>query len=147
MIKNCSHLVIATDDVKKLSDFFCDVFEVKSCYENDLFSEFILESEFRIAFFKPIEANKQFFDTLSSRKSISLGVTVEDVDKTFEKVKILSKKHDLEIGSEPKDHPWGFRSFVLIDPDKNRWEVTQSPTKTGMLKEIDLAKTLKAPIC
>lgn len=142
MIKSCSHLVIATDDVKEMSDFFSQVFEIKSCYENELFSEFILESEFRIAFFKPIEANKQLFDTSSSRRSISLGITVENVDKTFEKVKNLNMPN-VEIGSKPKDHIWGFRSFVLIDPDKNRWEITQSPTKAGMLKEVDLVKKLQ----
>lgn len=146
MIKSCSHLVIATDDVKKMSDFFAQIFEVTSCYENELFSEFILESEFRIAFFKPVEANKKFFDTSSSRRSISLGVTVENVDKTFERVKLL-KELDIEIGSEPKDHIWGFRSFVLLDPDKNRWEITQSPTKSGMLKEVDLVKKLSKSIC
>ena len=125
-----------------MTDFFSEVFEVSACYANDLFSEFILESEFRIAFFKPLGINKQFFDTTSTRSSISLGVTVKDVNKTFAWVKSLSKKHDLEIGSEPKDHPWGFRSFVLIDSDKNRWEITQSPTKSGMLKEVDLVKVL-----
>ena len=143
MIKGCSHLVIATNDVKKMTDFFGEIFEVSACYENKLFSEFILESQFRIAFFKPLETNKRFFDTASTRSTISLGITVKDVDKTFEQVKNLSKKHNLEIGSEPKDHPWGFRSFLLIDPDKNRWEITQSPTKSGMLKEVELAKKLR----
>lgn len=142
MIKNCSHLVIATENVKNMTSFFSEIFEVKSCYENDLFSEFILESEFRVAFFKPVEANKDFFDTKSTRNSISLGVTVSDVDKTFERAKTLQEKHKFEIASKPKDHPWGFRSFLLIDPDGNRWEVTQSPTETGLLKEVELAKNL-----
>ncbi len=143
MIKGFSHIVIATENVKKMTSFFNEVFEIQACYENDLFSEFILESQFRVAFFKPLEVNKQFFDTASTRSSISLGITVKDVDKTFERVKNLSKKHNLEIGSEPKDHPWGFRSFLLIDPDKNRWEITQSPTQSGMLKEVELVKKLQ----
>jgi uncharacterized glyoxalase superfamily protein PhnB len=29
--------------------------------------------------------------------------------------------------------PWGERSFLLTDPDGNRWEITQSPSADGML--------------
>jgi uncharacterized glyoxalase superfamily protein PhnB len=41
----------------------------------------------------------------------------------------------ITISGPPKDHPWGERSFLLTDPDGNRWEITQSPSDNGMLTE------------
>ncbi len=55
----------------------------------------------------------------------------------------LKRKPNISLASKPKDHPWGFRSFLLVDPDLNRWEITQSPSEKGMLKPVPLAGNLK----
>jgi uncharacterized glyoxalase superfamily protein PhnB len=58
---------------------------------------------------------------------------VKDVDDLYQKVLSQDQDYHLQTSGPPKDHPWGERSFLLIDPDGNRWEVTQSPTDKGML--------------
>jgi uncharacterized glyoxalase superfamily protein PhnB len=136
MIKACSHLVIATLDVKRLTDFFSTVFEVSPHFANDMFAEFVLPSRFRIAFFKPVGASVNFFNASVERGACSFGVTVENVDKVFARVEQL-KGLDTKLSGPPKEHPWGEKSFLLVDPDGNRWEVTASPSPDGMLVPKD----------
>ncbi len=143
MIKAVSHLVLASKNVPVMTKFFSKVFDAESCYENEEFSEFILASGFRVAFFKPLAKNLKYFNAITSRKAISIGVTVDNVDEFYEKLKKKTKSLNISLASKPKDHPWGFRSFLLIDPDLNRWEITQSPSKRGMLKEVPLVRKLK----
>jgi len=45
----------------------------------------------------------------------------------------LSNTFECSTAGEPKEHPWGEKSFLLIDPDGNRWEITESPTPDGIL--------------
>ncbi len=143
MIKAVSHLVLATKNVPRMTKFFSRVFDAEACYENEEFSEFILPSGFRVAFFKPLTKNLEHFNATASRKAISIGVTVENVDALYEKLKKKTKAWNISLASKPKDHPWGFRSFLLVDPDSNRWEITQSPSSRGMLKEVPLVRKLK----
>ena len=136
MILAVSHCVIATDDVSRLTRFFEKVFEIVPHFENDQFSEFVLPSKFRVAFFKPVGPASRFFSTKkgdSDRASLSLGITVKEIDKLFEHVEQTMPLFGHSVSGPPKDHPWGEKSFLLIDPDGNRWEVTQSPTESGML--------------
>ena len=44
------------------------------------------------------------------------------------------RRFGLALPGTREDHPWGERSFLLTDPDGNRWEITQAPTDEGMLK-------------
>ena len=70
------------------------------------------------------------FSTSTERNTASIGVTVQDVDAVFATV---TKLESCTVSGPPKDHPWGERSFLLTDPDGNRWEVTQTPSADGML--------------
>lgn len=133
LLRAVSHLVIATAHVPAITRFFSAAFEIAPVFENDQFSEFVLPSRFRIAFFLPVGAAAQRFDAAASRAAHSIGVTVDDVDAAFARISAMDEGLGHVVSGPPKDHPWGERSFLLIDPDGNRWEVTQSPSKDGVL--------------
>ncbi len=134
MIRAISHVVIATDGVAKITRWFESIFSIKPHFENQMFSEFVTPSRFRIAFFKPVGESAKNFDASSSRKSSTFGVTVTDVDALYQQI---YRRNDVVLSGPPKDHPWGEKSFLLEDPDGNRWEVTQSPSENGMLVQKD----------
>jgi uncharacterized glyoxalase superfamily protein PhnB len=134
MLLACSHLVIASDDVPRIARFFSEAFSVRSQFANEMFAEFVLPSAFRIAFFKPVGPTAKTFSASSERNACSIGITVDDVDAVHATVTTLE---GCTVSGPPKDHPWGERSFLLTDPDGNRWEVTQAPGPDGMLKNRD----------
>jgi uncharacterized glyoxalase superfamily protein PhnB len=131
MLLACSHLVIASSDVPGIVRFFSQAFSISPHFENEMFAEFVLPSSFRIAFFKPVGPTARTFSTSIDRSTASLGITVKDVDAVFATV---TKLDSCTVSGPPKDHPWGERSFLLTDPDGNRWEVTQTPSADGMLR-------------
>ena len=133
MILACSHLVVATNDVPKITAFFGRAFDVKPYFENEMFAEFVLPSRFRIAFFKPVGASAKSFDASANRGGSSFGVTVQDADAVHAKLEALSSEYAIQISGKPKEHPWGEKSFLLTDMDGNRWEITQTPSGDGML--------------
>lgn len=134
-LRACSHLVIATPDVPRITAFFGRVFGVAPHFENDMFSEFVLPSAFRVAFFTPVGPTASTFDETAARTSVAIGVTVDDVEAVHAIVGAMAPG-ECAVSGPPKDHPWGERSFLLTDPDGNRWEVTQSPTPSGMLRNL-----------
>jgi predicted enzyme related to lactoylglutathione lyase len=131
MLLACSHLVLASDDVPGITRWFSEAFSLPPHFANDMFAEFVLPSAFRIAFFKPVGPTVKTFSTSSERQTSSIGITVEDVDAAYATVTTLAS---CTVSGPPKDHPWGERSFLLTDPDGNRWEVTQAPGPDGLLK-------------
>jgi uncharacterized glyoxalase superfamily protein PhnB len=133
MLRACSHVVIATTDVPRITRFFSAAFDVAPAFENDMFSEFVLPSKFRIAFFKPVGASAKTFSADADRCATALGLTVADVDVAYRTISALTG-FDFELSGPPKEHPWGEKSFLLTDPDGNRWEVAQAPSADGMLE-------------
>ena len=133
MLKACSHTVIATNNVNSIAGFFQSVFDLTPHFANDMFCEFVLSSSFRIAFFKPVGESKKRFDASGTRKAHSLGLTVQNVKEFYEKKNELIRELGGELSGPPKEHSWGEASFLLVDPDGNRWEITQSPSKSGFL--------------
>jgi uncharacterized glyoxalase superfamily protein PhnB len=134
VILACSHLVVATEDVPRLTRFFESVFESKPYFENEMFSEFVLPNGFRVAFFKPVGASARFFSAKGERGNCAFGVTVKDVDATYARVAPILVENAASSSGPPKEHSWGQKSFLLLDPDGNRWEIAQTPTPEGMLK-------------
>lgn len=132
MLLACSHLVLASADVPRITAFVSQAFALSPQFANDMFAEFVLSSAFRVAFFQPTGPTATTFSTSSERNTGSIGVTVTDVDAVYAVVVTLNT---CSVSGPPKDHPWGERSFLLTDPDGNRWEVTQSPTENGMLRD------------
>jgi catechol 2,3-dioxygenase-like lactoylglutathione lyase family enzyme len=130
MLFTCSHLVLASADVPRITRFFRDAFAIEPRFANDLFADFVLSSGFRVAFFKPVGPSAATFSASAERTGSAIGVTVSDVDAAHAAVTRLESGR---VSGPPKDHPWGERSFLLTDPDGNRWEVTQSPGDSGML--------------
>lgn len=134
MICACSHLVLATKNVSRMADFFSSVFEIKAHFQNETFVEFILPSKFRVAFFEPTGSTQRYFSIGNARDAVSIGVTVENVDNLYSRIIDLQKSiQNMQVSGSPKNHAWGERSFLLIDPDDNRWEITQSPSIDGLL--------------
>ncbi|MBT6325835.1 MAG: VOC family protein [Bdellovibrionales bacterium] len=133
MIKALSHLVISSNNVTMISGFFKDAFNIEPHYINEDFSDFILPDKSRVAFFKPVGKAANFFKVLNDPSHTSYGITVDNVDSFYERVLTLKEKYQFEVSGKPKDHPWGEKSFLLIDPDRNRWEITQSPNEEGYL--------------
>lgn len=133
MIQAISHLVIATQNVARQARFFQTIFSVFPNFQNDQFCEFILPDRFRVAFFKPVGKSAKVFRSKSKRDAVAYGVTVRQVDDCYGLVKAKARQLKLKTQGPPKDHPWGERSFLLIDPDGNRWEIAQSPSDDGKL--------------
>ncbi len=131
MLLACSHLVLASSDVPRITAFFGSAFAMEPHFANDMFAEFVLPSGFRIAFFEPVGPTARTFSTSSSRDTASIGITVRDVDEAHA---VVTQLEGCSVSGPPKDHPWGERSFLLTDPDGNRWEVTQTPSPDGMLR-------------
>lgn len=133
MIRAASHLVVATADVPAITRFFVQAFELAPAFENDMFSEFVLPSKFRIAFFKPVGPSAQSFDEHASRKASAVGLTVAHIDAVYARLEQLRDTFTHQLSGPPKEHPWGEKSFLLTDPDGNRWEITESPSADGLL--------------
>ncbi len=130
-----SHLVLATDDVPRITRFFEAAFGLQTHFENDLFAELVLPSRFRVAFFKPVGASAKSFHAAADRRGSAIGVTVDDVDAAYERIVALADDFSLSLSGPPKEHPWGEKSFLLTDPDGNRWEITHAPSPGGMLRD------------
>ncbi len=132
MILACSHVILASDDVPRIARFFSQAFGMLPQFENDMFAEFVLPSRFRLAFFKPAGASARTFRASADRDGCALGITVVDVERAYRALDGL-RDTGIQLSGPPNDHPWGEKSFLLTDPDGNRWEVTQSPSADGML--------------
>lgn len=131
----CSHVVIATGDVPRITRFFGLAFAAAPRFENEMFSEFVLPSRFRIAFFKPVGSSARSFQASADRGGTALGITVADADAAYRRLGELSGEFGIQLSGPPKEHPWGEKSFLLTDPDGNRWEITQTPSADGMLTD------------
>jgi uncharacterized glyoxalase superfamily protein PhnB len=132
MLLACAHVLLASEDVPRITTFFRRAFDVTPAFENEMFSEFVLPSRFRVAFFKPVGASARRFRAAAERDGSALGLTVTDVDTAYRSIEALGDAA-IQTSGPPKDHPWGEKSFLLTDPDGNRWEVVQSPSQDGML--------------
>jgi uncharacterized glyoxalase superfamily protein PhnB len=127
-------VLLASDDVPRITTFFSQAFGIAPKFENDMFAEFVLPSGFRLAFFKPVGASARTFRSSADRGGCALGITVTDVDEIYRSLHGQTEL-GIELSGPPKDHPWGEKSFLLTDPDGNRWEVTQSPSADGHLTD------------
>jgi uncharacterized glyoxalase superfamily protein PhnB len=133
MILACSHLIVATEDVARMTAFFAQAFDVTPQFENAMFSEFVLPSKFRIAFFRPVGLSAKHFRAGAERGTCGIGITVKEIDAVHQRLTLASRQFDIQLSGPPKEHPWGEKSFLLIDVDGNRWEITESPSADGML--------------
>lgn len=133
MLLHCSHLTLTSQDVPRAMRFFEAAFGLAPKFENAEFGEFVLPSGFRIAIFRVLGKTKEFFRADGERGTLAIGVTVADVDAAWRRIEPLLEVHGARASGPPKDHPWGERSFLLVDPDGNRFEVAQSPTPDGRL--------------
>lgn len=133
-ILHLSHLVIASSNVPRMTTFMSAVFGVTPHFANEEFSDFVLPSGTRIAFFSPIGKSAQFFDDKpDSRKTLAIGITTDSIHEFYAHCLSLAEQLSLSFSGPPKEHPWGEPSFLLVDPEGNRWEVTQSPSPAGVL--------------
>lgn len=134
MLLACSHAVLSSADVPRITRFFEQAFGVAPAFANNEFAEFVLSSRFRIAFFVPTGPTVKAFSVDGDRSGGSLGLTVRDVNAVHTRLETMHASFPFTLSGPPKDHPWGERSFLLTDPDGNRWEITQTPNEAGMLE-------------
>jgi uncharacterized glyoxalase superfamily protein PhnB len=133
-IVGCSHMVVTSSDVPRIAGFVERFFRMKPHYANADFAEYVLPSGFRLAFFRATGEVTRYFRNEAPREAISIGVTCRRVEELYERaVSVEFRDMGVQVSGPPKDHPWGERSFLLIDPDGNRWEITQAPSEDGML--------------
>ena len=132
-VLTCSHALLVSEDVPRMMGFIKMLFSIAAHFENEDFGEFVFPSGFRLAVFRATGAAGKYFDPLGARGTVALGVTVKDVDLLFAELAGLRENWSFEVSGPPKEHPWGEKSFLLIDPDGNRWEIAQSPTESGKL--------------
>lgn len=114
-------------------------FQIKPHYANKQFAEFILPHGFRIAFFAAIGKTSDYFAAEGERHFASIGVTTRCIDRLYGKA--ISPEYvaiGVKVSGPPKEHPWGEKSFLLIDPDGNRWEIADAPSESGMLVNREL---------
>lgn len=133
MLLHCSHLTLTSKDVPRMLRFFEAAFGIAPKFENEEFGEIVLPSGFRIAVFAVLGKTKLYFNAEGERGTLAIGVTVGDVDAAWRRIEPLLASHGASASGAPKEHPWGEKSFLLIDPDGNRFEITQSPTREGHL--------------
>lgn len=133
MILAASHIVIATNDVTRLVTFFKDAFRLTPHFENEMFAEFVLSSQFRIAFFRPVGKAGESFSATADRAALGIGLTVKGVDEIYARLEAGRERWQIALSGPPKEHSWGEKSFLLTDPDGNRWEIAESPSADGML--------------
>lgn len=129
----CSHLLVATGDVPRMTEFFTEAFGCGPRFANDMFSDFVLPSGFRVAFFKPTGPSAKTFRADADRGGSAIGVTVRDVEECYRRLDGLAERFAIRLSGPPKAHPWGETSFLLTDPDGNRWEIAQAPSESGLL--------------
>ena len=134
-MRACSHVTLTSPDVPRQLAFLGEAFGLEPKFANDEFGEFVLASGFRVAVFKVVGKTKEFFREDGERGTVALGMTVDDVDAAYQRLLPLLEARGARVSGPPKDHPWGERSFLLVDPDGNRWEITRTPpsSTTGML--------------
>jgi uncharacterized glyoxalase superfamily protein PhnB len=142
----CSHALLVSADVPRTMAFLKDVFGLTAHFENEEFGEFVLPSGFRLAVFKPTGKAGKYFREDAARGGVALGITVPDVDALFARVEPRLGELGAQVSGPPKEHPWGEKSFLLIDADGNRWEIAQSPTKDGMLVNRERAGEARASL-
>lgn len=121
------HIVIASHQVATITAFFSKVFAKEPDFQNDEFSDFAFENGTRVAFFAPIGKSARFFSAEGVRSAVAHGISLRGVDACYERCVQLEQHYSLELSGPPKDHPWGERSFLVVDPDGNRWEVMEAP--------------------
>lgn len=133
MLKNCSHVTLTSNDCPRMQRFLAAAFGLQPKYANDEFFEVVLPSGFRLAVFKVLGKTADYFNAEGARGTLALGVTTDDVDALFAALEPKLAEFGARVSGPPKEHPWGEKSFLLIDPDGNRWEIAQSPSESGML--------------
>jgi predicted enzyme related to lactoylglutathione lyase len=137
MLLACSHVTLTSNDVRRAFRFLEAAFGLQPKFLNDEFGEVVLASGFRLAIFKVLGRTQEYFDASGNRGTLALGMTVADVDAAYRRIEPLLTEFQARVSGPPKDHPWGERSFLLIDPDGNRFEITRSPSPRGMLVDHD----------
>ncbi len=105
-----------TADIKRLVKFFEDATGITAKWAIDDFAELIAEhftlaigSTRTLAFFVEGTAEP------ASNKSVIIEFLVEHVDDDYERIKVLTN----EIVQPPTTMPWGNRSLLFRDPDRN----------------------------
>lgn len=101
-----NHIILPVSNLKKVVPFYENILGLKKIKE--------LPS---IAFFDV--GGIQF--GLVKGKKVGIHLLVDDVDKTYQRL----KEKGVKFVAEPKDLPWGERTATFVDPDGNTFTIEQ----------------------
>lgn len=104
---------LLTNQVIRMSEFYRALLEVEDS-SDDAIHQTIIGQETMLTIYDDGSVKEQTSSILS-RQNICIAFTVDDLEKEYEKVKILGAK----IKEEPTIRPWGTRNMSFYDPDGN----------------------------
>ncbi|MDF2539591.1 MAG: hypothetical protein K0S76_2612 [Herbinix sp.] len=102
-------------NVLELATFYCEILNV----DGDLngVHSYIEGPGLNIAIYDQEAAERDGMDFSDAGRGYAyIGFNVEDVDKEFERLKLMN----VRILSQPQVWPWGAKSFRFLDPDGNK---------------------------
>jgi predicted enzyme related to lactoylglutathione lyase len=104
---------IITDKIEETKYFYSKILKTKITFDCGWYCSICFEgSKSEIQFMTPQKES----DKLFLNQGVTYNICVEDVD--FEYAKIVAK--GVTTVDPIEDHPWGDRSFVILDPNDVR---------------------------
>ncbi|MFH1378362.1 MAG: VOC family protein [Planctomycetota bacterium] len=99
--------IVNTTKLAEIKAFYTTNFGFKPTFDAEMYLGLKSPAGLEIAFMTPSEGGQGY-----SGQSLTFSFEVDDVDAEYARVKALG----LTIIAEPKDNPWGDRSFITVDP-------------------------------
>jgi len=122
MIDKLSGVILWTEDLKKMSEFYTNVLNLKP---NSVKSNYIV--------FSWVNGNETFKFSIGSHPKVSgksndsYRIMINfNVDNIYEEIEHL-KKYDVQIIREPEKEKWGGIVASFLDPDRNIIQLLQHP--------------------
>ena len=117
-MKFASGICLITEDVRKLSEFYQKVLQVKTDI-NDIHVEIAVGEGGLTIYSKSDSINVMGFnyDKYCGTGLCTFGFIVENVDSEYERLKLLNL--DIEFVTTPTTYSWGSRSMHFRDLDGN----------------------------
>ena len=111
-----THSCIISKDVKRLSEFYENILQIKGQYHGDDYSEFQM-GQFKLSIFNfdSHESLNPGSARPTSNKSVIFEFNVEDVDYEYKRLSELN----IDWVKPPTVYPWGAKSFYFRDLDGN----------------------------
>lgn len=116
MVKGIEHAAILSKDTKALSDWYKEMFSLKTVYDNGKGTYFLaFESGDMIEFVKTDEISEKMSHTASGLRHLAFSIDDADFMPMVEKL----KKSGAEVVSDVSANAKGIKTFFFRDTDGN----------------------------